>query len=117
MKSHDRIASTPYFLQVAALKSLLHKLPTEQLSISLSKEDFQVPFQSLSLSVEAFEKMASTETGIFNVEFIPSDVERMSMDEYFRELNLSWGSALKKDYTLGETVNILTDFIKQSKKP
>jgi len=115
--SHDRIASTPYFIQLAKTKSLFDEYTKGQTSITLAKEDFQLRFQSLSLSVEALEKMSSTETGIFNVEFIPSDVERMSMDEYFRERNISWSSTLKKDYTLGETVNIITDFIRQSKKP
>lgn len=115
--SYDRIASTPYFIQVLKTKSLLDEYTKGQTSITLSKEDFNLRFRSLSQHVKALEKLSSTETRIFNVAFISSDIERMSMDEYFRERNTSWSSTLKKDYTLGETVNIITDFIRQSKKP
>jgi carboxyl-terminal processing protease len=115
--SRERIASNSYFNEIAKMKALLDEDSNRQTSISLSKADFELRFQALNRSVEALERMSSTETGIFKVEFLPSDSERMSVDEYFKQLNTSWSSMLKTDHTLGETVNILTDFIKQSKNP
>jgi carboxyl-terminal processing protease len=115
--ARQRIAQSPYFTQVTRMKEIMHQSLEEKKEFMLSRVDFKIHFEGLSASVKSLTKMLEQETGAFNVEFVSSDLELMRMDEYFNEMNKSWSKTLKSDYVLGETVNIINDFIRISKTP
>jgi carboxyl-terminal processing protease len=116
VNSLARMERSVYFKEVDHMKDLLQQSRIVK-GIPLSKADFKKRFAELSASIQAVEKLLIEETGIFNVEFVPADVQLMQMDEYFSELNTYWSENLKSDYQLGETANIMSDFIRLSKTP
>ena len=114
--SRERIAGNLYFKEVNNVLQLLNE-DYRGKSQPLQKEEFEKRFKALSISMQALEKISATETGSFTIEFLPSDLQRMAVDEYFQELNDSWSTALRKDYSLAETINIISDYIRLSKNP
>jgi carboxyl-terminal processing protease len=115
--SRERVNNHPFFAEVKRMNDLIRISQSTENDIILSRAEFKNRFEGLNKSVASIEKMVEKETGVFNVEFVASDLQLMQMDEYFKEMNNSWSRTLESDFVLAEAVNITNDLINISKNP